>query len=176
MENATELRLGQIVTFDYPAANYKGIPPRYEHRRMLIQRLRNCDREPLDPFTFRVDPLLNRGRTLVIGIDLDKGEQRSFYFEAMRDLRVVQADSMVCILGDRNSNDYAVAWMECDPAWHPSVGELPEQFLISGVLIAAVASTFAETIAAKANLECDLVGRRGKWAIAVPPGIIQLMQ
>lgn len=172
MENATELRLGQILTFDYPAANYRGISPRYERRTLLVEELRDCGCQPLSPVTYQLDPLLNRGRTLVRGVDLDKCEKRCFYVESMRDLDIVGPQSVMCILGDRNANDYTVAWMTCDDDWHPSSGELPDEFLIIGTLIANVASTFAETIVARANLECDLLGRRGKWAIAVPPGII----
>src|SRR5690606_30887632 len=64
--------------------NYRGAAPRLERRRVLVERIRDLATEPLDPLTTEIDPLLDRGRLLVIGQDLDKKAERSFYVHAMR--------------------------------------------------------------------------------------------
>ncbi len=171
MENATELRLGQVITFDYPAANYHGITPRYEQRRLLIQRLRYCDREPLDPITFRMNPLLKRGRTLVIGIDLDKGEQRSFWDASMRDLEVIHLEPTTSVMESSYGTSFSVAVIDNIGKWDPD-DELPDEFRIVHVMVHGVAECFAHTIADKANLDAIAMGIGDRRAIVLPPGFL----
>lgn len=47
-------------------------------------RVRDPEIEHLDEETVTSNPFVQRGRRLVIGIDLDKMEERSFYVESMR--------------------------------------------------------------------------------------------
>lgn len=77
------------ISFRYPRHNFNGIRSRAEHRKLLIQRVRHLDMEPLHESTVPSQPLLRRGHTLVTGIDLDKGEQRSFYYESMEEVEVL---------------------------------------------------------------------------------------
>lgn len=80
---------GKIYRFDYPAHNYKGVRKRLERRRVRVERVRRLDEEPLEPGAVEADPLLNRGTTLVYGIDLDKAAERCFYLESMEDVLCV---------------------------------------------------------------------------------------
>lgn len=57
---------------------------------MFVEHVRVLDVEPLDPLTIPRNPLLDRGRVLVTGRDIDKGEERSFYVESMREVQVVE--------------------------------------------------------------------------------------
>lgn len=75
------------VTFDYPRHNYYGVPQsRWERRRIRVTVIRDLMELPLDPITGGLNPLLRRGRWLVSGYDLDRCEERSFYFEAMQNI------------------------------------------------------------------------------------------
>lgn len=94
MSNATEVPtptalVGKVVQGWYPAANYRGISKRYEWRRLLVERVRQLEDDPLCAETLSVDPLLERGQTLLIGTDLDKQAPRTFYLEAWREPRIV---------------------------------------------------------------------------------------
>jgi hypothetical protein len=75
-----------VISFLYPCANYCGIRPRLERRRLLVQEVRDVSRSPLDPVTLTREPQLRRGRWLVTGLDLMRGAERSFYLESMTDL------------------------------------------------------------------------------------------
>lgn len=77
---------GVRLRFEYPAANYLGVPPRWESRQLFVERVRLLDAAPLDLLTIPRNPLLDRGRVLVTGKDIDKGAERSFYVESMRNV------------------------------------------------------------------------------------------
>lgn len=79
---------GRAYSFLYPRHNFHGVLSRLEPRRLLITEIRDLSRDPLDPQTFEIQPLLRRGRWLAIGQDLDRHAERSFYVESMRSLRV----------------------------------------------------------------------------------------
>lgn len=84
--------VGQVVQFSYPAANYLGVKKRWEQRRLLIEKVRDLSTQPLEAETLEADPLLDRGGVLVTGIDVDRGAERSFYTNAMREPATVSAD------------------------------------------------------------------------------------
>jgi hypothetical protein len=50
--------------------------------------------EPLDRDTASLNPLLQRGRWLIAGHDLDKDVQRSFYYESMSDIQALSEDDL----------------------------------------------------------------------------------
>ena len=82
------LRAGSVVEFLYPDHNFQHVRrPKLERRRLRVHRVRSLDREPLDPITWEFEPDRIRGTTLVTGLDLDKGQERSFYAESMREVR-----------------------------------------------------------------------------------------
>jgi len=54
-----------------------------DERRILVERVRDTELEPLVEETVNSNPFVKRGRWLVSGIDLDKMEERSFYVESM---------------------------------------------------------------------------------------------
>jgi hypothetical protein len=81
--------VGTAIEFLYPAANYRRVRPRWERRRIRIDGVRRLADSPLDPLTLELEPELWRGETLVRGLDLDKGQERSFYVERMREVRSV---------------------------------------------------------------------------------------
>lgn len=78
---------GNVVSFSYPSDNRTMARARYARRRVVIERVRDLAREPLDPLTTWLDPWLRRGRRLVVGHDLDRQARRSFYVDSMRLIR-----------------------------------------------------------------------------------------
>lgn len=83
---------GCAYSFTYPRHNFTGVSSTLEPRRMIVQSIRDTAKDRLDPTTEKLQPMLNRGRWLVTGTDLDKGQERSFYFESMRSIERVDPD------------------------------------------------------------------------------------
>ncbi len=73
--------VGKVLVGRYPAANYEGVLPRYEDRRVLVEKVRDREVDELDPITLALDPKLVRGRILITGRDLDKKKERTFYLD-----------------------------------------------------------------------------------------------
>lgn len=86
--------VGKVIEGLYPHANYRGIRQRLERRRLFVEGVREIEQEPLDPLTVKLDPLLDRSGVLVSGQDLDRGEPRSFYLGAMKDMQVLDVESV----------------------------------------------------------------------------------
>lgn len=82
-----KIELNREYEFLYPAANYLQARQRLDRRRLRVESIRDLRQQPLDPQTIELDPMLNRGRTLVTGWDLDKDAERTFYLESMQGLR-----------------------------------------------------------------------------------------
>jgi hypothetical protein len=78
---------GRAYSFFYPRHNYRQLPTTTELRRIEVVSIRDTRRNPLDPTTHPLNPLLKRGRWLVTGRDLDKDAERSFYAESMTNIR-----------------------------------------------------------------------------------------
>ena len=74
---------GRSYRFLYPSINFGCLVSGLEERRVLVERVRDTEIEPVDEDTLNSNPFIKRGRWLVTGIDLDKMEERSFYVEAM---------------------------------------------------------------------------------------------
>lgn len=89
MPRSLPLRLGCAYTFLYPRYNYTGLPMRQEIRRVLIEAVRDTQSEPIHEQTRNSNPLLNRGRTLITGFDLDRDATRSFYVESMSEIQLL---------------------------------------------------------------------------------------
>jgi len=70
-------------------------------------------------------------------------------------------------------NHYQVVWIKTSKPWDPSTDELPDEFRIVGSLQADVTSEVAEAIATVANLDSDLLHRRGRWAMVLPAQLAQ---
>jgi hypothetical protein len=158
--SASALMAGQVVTFLYPAANYRGACERLEPRRLAVEEVRDLTATPLDPLTFVLDPQLRRGRVLVTGIDLDKCERRSFYMESMREVAAACRDEA-----------HAVLWIETTADWRPDVAlagphaaSLPDEYRIAGVLADHLSLVTAATVAEGANLFLRKAGSSGRWA------------
>jgi len=85
---------GDIVEFLYPITNEIGIRPRLRKRRLLIESVRDLLSEPLAPEDIARRPYVRRGRFLVVGRDLEKDEQRQFYWDwsHIQKLEVVHSD------------------------------------------------------------------------------------
>lgn len=77
---------GRAYAFGYPRYNYQQLPEKRERRRIVVTVIRDLRQCPLDPRTAKLNPWLNRGRYLVTGEDLDRGQERSFYVERMTDV------------------------------------------------------------------------------------------
>ncbi len=92
MPRNVALQPGRAYSFRYPRINYSGIPSYFETRHVLVTAVRDTRREPLDPQTGHLNPLLCRGRWLVTGRDLDRGAERSFYAESMHEVQPIDPD------------------------------------------------------------------------------------
>jgi hypothetical protein len=85
-----QLLLGDGYEFFYPRHNFRLVPQSLERRRIIVTSIRDISSDPLDPETYSLNPMLQRGRFLVTGQDLDRGAERSFYLESMTDIRPIQ--------------------------------------------------------------------------------------
>ena len=88
------LQPGRAYSFQYPRHNYRLLPAKTELRRIVVKNLRDTRGEPLDHSTPSLNPLLQRGRWIVTGIDLDKDLERSFYQESMTDIQALSQDDL----------------------------------------------------------------------------------
>lgn len=88
------LQPGRAYSFNYPRYNYRLLPTINEARRIIVGSVRDTLFEPLDRSTESLNPMLNRGRWLITGRDLDKDVERSFYGESMRDIRSLTDDDL----------------------------------------------------------------------------------
>ena len=126
--------VGKTIDGLYPAANYRGVRPRLERRRVRIEAVRDTTLEPLDPITLIFDPDLRRGRLLVTGFDLDKLAERSFYIESFVELRMIDDGDgqpltvsihVVIISGQDGSRIVRVERKESDArAWAESFNQM----------------------------------------------------
>lgn len=158
-----QLAKGMVLEFEYPTANYFGARLRWERRRLRVESVRDLAAAPLDPLTLTIDPQLRRGRWLVTGVDLDRGAERSFYLESMRDMR---SDGPPAAFGEPG---HAVAWIHCDDEWRPGM-ELPDEFEIVDVLAKDVSEIVADVIADGANQYAAAQQGPRRWAVVLPPG------
>lgn len=85
---------GRAYSFLYPRYNYQQLPAKTELRRIEVVSIRDIHEDPLDPMTLPLNPLLNRGRWLVTGRDLDKDDERSFYVESMSNVRSLNEEEL----------------------------------------------------------------------------------
>lgn len=81
---------GRMYRFLYPSINFTCLPSKMDERRVLVKTIRDLELEPLNQETLESHPFTNRGRWLVTGIDLDKGEERTFYVESMSELTEIE--------------------------------------------------------------------------------------
>lgn len=79
---------GMFARFKYPSVNSPLIKSYLEPRVAKVIRVRDTDKEPLEPATIRENPLIKRGRFLIYTEDLMKGEVRRFYLDSMQELKV----------------------------------------------------------------------------------------
>ena len=89
IDERTEELLGKVVVGLYPRHPYRGVPSPMRRRRLKVERIRCVESEPLDPMTVLLNPLLRRGRLLLTGVDMDTGQQRSFYLESFQQWEAV---------------------------------------------------------------------------------------
>jgi hypothetical protein len=95
--NATLFQVGSTCSFDYPRHNFHSVLSKLERRRLRITAVRDLVERPLERFTVDLQPLLNRSRWLVTGIDLDCNAERSFYAGAMKNVSI--EDGVVAAAG-----------------------------------------------------------------------------
>ncbi len=89
------LKAGNVVEFLYPRHNFQGVHcSRKERRLIVVERVRDLREEPLCKLTLEQHASLQRGTLLVIGLDLQKNERRSFYVESMSRLKLLDAEGV----------------------------------------------------------------------------------
>ena len=93
------LQPGRAYSFEYPRYNYQKLPNKLELRRVRVTAVRDTQRDPLDDITESLNPLLRRGRMLVIGDDLDKAVERSFYVDSMLNIQSLSDDDLQPLKG-----------------------------------------------------------------------------
>lgn len=78
---------GQVLQFEYPERNL--LPQRaiWRPRCIVVDHVIDTRNTPVPAYWFRRRPLIRRGRHLVVGYDLDKGDWRQFYVCAMRGMQ-----------------------------------------------------------------------------------------
>lgn len=85
-----EFREGDTVLFTYPKFPFVKIVGPLEPQLLTVVRIRDLWADPLDPAVIEAQPLLHRGRYLVIGIHADNGARGEFYFDRMRNVATVE--------------------------------------------------------------------------------------
>ena len=81
---------GRAYSFLYPSHNFEHVHTGLEPRRIVVERVRDTEMDPIEVETLNLNRFLRRGRWLVTGRDLDKYAERSFYVESM--IAVVEID------------------------------------------------------------------------------------
>jgi hypothetical protein len=79
---------GKFARFLYPRVNSDAIKSYLELRTVQIVDVRDTKKQPLEPATIRDNPLIRRGRFLLITRDLNKGADRKFYLDSISQLEV----------------------------------------------------------------------------------------
>jgi len=74
-------RAGKIYSFLYPVCNEVGVVLELTRRRALVRRVRYLKKEPLRIEDIIRRPMVNRGEILVEALDLDKDEERQYYWD-----------------------------------------------------------------------------------------------
>ena len=90
---------GCAYRFHYPRHNYCQTPLATEVRRIIVESVRDTLYEPIEAMTISLNPFLRRGRWLITGTDLDKGDRRSFYLEAMNQIQPLTSDDLQPLKG-----------------------------------------------------------------------------
>lgn len=75
---------GEVLQFEYPKRNLITERAVWRPRCIVVERVVDTASTPVPAHWFRRRPLIRRGRHLVVGYDLDKGDWRQFYVCAMR--------------------------------------------------------------------------------------------
>ena len=79
---------GEVIVFEYPTRNKVDRDPEYRTRRVIVREIYDlAESPPIDGEWLTRRPLIDRGRHLIVGFDLDAGREKSFYLEAMREFR-----------------------------------------------------------------------------------------
>lgn len=157
------LLLNRLVSFSYPRHNYRGVPGYREKRRVAVDKIRIVAEEPLATLTSERNPLLLRGSVLIIGMDLDKLERRSFYLESCEELEIEGGD------------DFTVAWIITSDSWLPGK-PLPDMFDIDGALVSGVSAIMAGVIADAGNAFQVKHSQRGRWLIVIESAVLDKLE
>lgn len=158
------IQKGNVLGFDYPAANYRHVRRRMERRLALVLDVRNMIAQPVKDVTLQIDPELCRGMNLVTAFDLQKQEWRTYYAESMENISLAQATTA--------DEQWSVMLIETAASWSPIERELPDEFVIKDWLAKGIAAPIAEIIAANANAMAMRSGNRGRWAWCCPPNFL----
>lgn len=82
--------VGKTIRCLYPRHNYHGLPATMEARVFRVREARDMQARPAEAVTILLNPLLRRGRWLLMVDDLNKHEERHVYWESMREVEVVE--------------------------------------------------------------------------------------
>ena len=74
---------GRAYSFLYPRHNFQHVNSGLEPRRLIVESVRDLERQPIPIQDVNSNPYLRRSRWLVTGRDLDKNAERSFYVGSM---------------------------------------------------------------------------------------------
>ncbi len=83
--------IGDCLEGQYPRHNLMGFRTgKYVKRTFIVRQIRNLNIAPLSKQTLKQTPAICRGDILLTGLDLDSGEERSFYVASFKSLRKVE--------------------------------------------------------------------------------------
>jgi hypothetical protein len=152
--------VGRSLEFGYDRNNYdvEGIPHRVERRRVRVEGIRDTEAVPIDPVTKELNPLQRRGRYLLECFDYDKHAVRSFYWNWMLDIRIVDEPAAAEELPD---TPQAVFIIDRPEGWAPAAcDELPPSVRETRRESPQLAAVFA-----KHFNELEMQEPAGRWAI-----------
>lgn len=164
MNSSLAFASGDVLEFDYPAANCSGVRLRWERRRVRVERVRDLEDEPLASETCHRDQATRRSRWLLTGFDFEKQARRSFYAESMIDVRRIEKAAPET--EPAYTRSYSVAWTDGVPAAIDDDEAEDTPCAIIDILARGLTLEAAESLAETLNAACD----DGPRAMVMPPG------
>lgn len=88
---SASISVGSVLSFAYPTNNRVGASTRLCRRRFVVESIRDCAVDPIEPWAIALRPDLRRGRILLIGRDLERHDTRQFYLSSARSVKLIDA-------------------------------------------------------------------------------------
>lgn len=83
--------VGSVLSFAYPTDNRVKVSTRLRRRRFVVESIRDCAANPIEPWAIALRPDLRRGRFLLVGRDLELHDTRQFYLSSARSVKLIDS-------------------------------------------------------------------------------------